>query len=94
MLNIAREFARYIIEGNLEMACDMMSDCPEEYKDFKSVKQCLTGINTDNEELTAEYLEEFREKVWEYIRKSKVTINSASFNENGFNNVDYKIELE
>lgn len=95
MRHLVNQFAEHFVENTVEMAQDMMSDCPEDYASFKDVDNCLNNnLIAFADDNLDEYLKEFCEKVRERVKAAKIKVHVVQFNQDGFVNMDYEIKLE
>lgn len=93
--DLAKEYVRRFCETAVEGTMEMMMDIPDEYSNFSDAKRTLeASLDNFDEMVLDDYLNDFCKEVRELLSRRRVKILEVSFDEEGFKNCEYTIEVE
>lgn len=78
------------VEAHIEMACDFNT----EHKDFASVDMCIQGAKETVNDYIEDLLTDFREMLYESVRKVEVTTKNAIFEAEGLKDAEVSVSVK
>ena len=89
---LIEQLARELVAGHVEAHLDMAADCdPGEFSTYSEAETYIKSARETVEDYMADLLQEFRDGLYEAVRKVTVDVKSIKLSKDGLEDADVEV---